>query len=92
MKKNKKIILAFGIALMVFVNLKYDNTHINISSHKFTNVKALTKANAESGGLLLECYKTISSRGEGNLTHVTYCQDCDARLAKTWSGKNGCRK
>ena len=52
------------------------------------NIEALTAS--EAGKEPTQCYDTISSKGEGNMTHITFCGDCLPKLCKTWSDINGC--
>ena len=88
MKKKIKLVIKIAIALLVLglVNLNFSIIkNDNTSSLMLENIEALA-----SGGIILECYKTISTVGDGNLTHVTYCTDCDAHLARSWSSKGYC--
>ena len=91
MNKKIKLVIVVAIALLGFANLNSSNISNTTSSIELTNILALASANAEGGLQLLSCYKQISSGGSGNLTHVTYCQDCDARLARSWSSKYSCQ-
>lgn len=78
-------VLAFGI--IVFIKVQ-NSASISMSDVALANIEAL--ASVESGSTL-KCYKTVSTNGSGQLTHVTYCGDCKAVKANAWSNEWQCR-
>lgn len=78
-------VLAFGI--IVFIKVQ-NSASISMSDVALANIEAL--ASGESGSTL-KCYKTVSTNGSGQLTHVTYCGDCKAVKANAWSNEWQCR-
>ena len=88
MKKKIKLVIIIAVTIMGFINFNLRNTkYNNVSSIKLANIEVLSIALAEED---LLCYQTISSMGDGNLTHITYCQDCLPHLARYWSDQNYC--
>lgn len=89
MNKKIKLVIIIFIAVLGFVNINFNNIkNNNVSSLTLANIEVL--ADSEGPGILISCYNTMSSSGEGNLTHVTYCPDCSPHLAKTWKDSSGC--
>ena len=87
---KRKILI--GIAIMAITgvtvwNLNFVSKMRKMPDFSTANIEALA---SEGGGQLLQCWQTISSYGDGNQTHVTYCPGCAASLARSWSSTNGC--
>lgn len=86
----KKAVFVIGIlALGIVVFIKAQTAKVAISDIALANIEAL--ANGESGGTTLKCYKTVSTNGSGQLTHVTYCGECKAVKANAWSNQWQCK-
>ena len=87
-KKFFKLTLAAAFAVAVgygvYANQVENETMTDIM---LENVEAL--ASGESGQRL-DCWETVSSTGNILSTHVTYCGNCQAVLAKSWSRKSIC--
>ena len=90
MKKIIKLVIITTVVILCFINININNTKDGISSIKLANIEAL--ASGESSGEWITCYRTISCAGSGNSTHVTYCGDCSAHIARGWSNSDFCRK
>ena len=79
------VIAIVSMATFTYYNLKPYTLQYNMIA---ANVEAL--AATEDTSSMLSCWSSVSSAGNGNLTHVTYCGDCQATLCRGWSGANGC--
>ena len=91
----KKIIFALMLICVTSIitfNLSLTSSNEDISLICLANIEAL--AQHESGlGIITptrSCYRTISTKGDGNLTHQTFCGSCDAQLCRTWSNPYDC--
>ena len=90
-KKLMKFI--YGFVVLVIAAIIAWNVHVSskgygLSDMSLANVEALARSEDMHA---MQCWTTISIKGEGNLTHVTYCASCEAEEARSWSGSNGCR-
>lgn len=83
----KKIFITLFIASVIVMLIKVQSSpkHTDIV---LANIEAL--ASGEGSGTTLTCYKTISTAGSSQMTHVTYCGDCKAAKANAWSNKWQC--
>ncbi len=91
MKKKIKLVIIIAIGVLGFVNLSFISIKNNkISSHELANIEALVST-LEAGRI--RCWHTISSELPGKLTHVTWCGDCTAHLARNWDHESpfGCK-
>jgi len=85
-KKFFSIIVAGTFAGSIALNTSLHGG--SLSDMNLANIEALS--NTEGGGKQLACYQTVSSNGIGNLTHQTYCADCEATLCRSWSNNSFC--
>ena len=76
------------IVVVTLINVNFNSNKYGLSDVSLANVEALAK---NESGDNLACWKTITSKGEGNLTHVTYCPSCSAEPARGWSNGDGCK-
>lgn len=90
---KKKLLFILFVVTIVSMSV-FTSYSLQTNNYKYTlvvaNIEALT---ASEDPLLTElfCYRTVSSKGNGNSTHVTYCGDCEATLCKSWSDQYICR-
>ena len=88
----KKILLPIVIVSMmaiaaIFTSISYDSK--DRESILMKNVEAL--ADGEAVEDVLGCYSTMSSEGEGNLSHYTFCGSCTPVLCRTMSDYGICK-
>lgn len=94
---KKKI--AFSIAVLSIFIVSYASLDLNVYRRnqgtsyydlKLKNIEVL--AFGEDTGYLnrLSCYRTMSSSGSGNMTHITYCGSCEPRLCRAWFDSSSC--
>jgi hypothetical protein len=79
-------IATFAVVLVFSASISFRGS--SISNLSIANIEALS--GSESGGVTLACYDTISSIGNGNQTHKTYCGDCKATLCRAWNTGSFC--
>jgi hypothetical protein len=78
------------INVIIFVNFDMDERKGRKYSFTLANIEAL--ANESSDSNWISCYETISSEGTNYQTHITYCGECTAKLARSWSQLDSCKK
>lgn len=78
--------------MIVLLSATWLNTNIKteaVNAVVLSNIEAL--ASNESGpGTIYDCYSSISSDGNGTMTHVTYCGTCEPILCRSWGTSNHC--
>jgi hypothetical protein len=89
-KRISSITVAVAVAVVAAWGFNQSTNEVGLSAVALSNVEAL--ASAESSGSNLQCWSTVSTSGAGSLTYVTYCGDCSAVIARSWSNSNGCAK
>lgn len=83
------------LTFMLFVTLLFFIGYSNNAKPEPTsdlilqNIEAL--ASGETSGKPLKCWRNISDDSASPQTHVTYCGNCDAILARTWSRESQCQ-
>lgn len=86
-------ILGYLVALTIAVVAAF-NVNI-VPNKKFSNISLANIeaiASGEGGAVTIDCWSTVSDIGPNAQTHVTYCGDCTAVLARGWSNKSTCTK
>lgn len=85
-----KKLLVFILFIMLVFSIGYSNSAKNEIKNDLVlqNIEAL--ASGETSGTPLKCWKNISDAGPNTQTHVTYCGDCSATLARSWSTEGQC--
>jgi hypothetical protein len=87
MRKKLKIMTILAIAIISFLNFNFEsNQNTKKSTFIFKNSEALAVIAEQPKA----CWKEISSMGEGNLTHQTFCTDCTAHLCRIWKNEDFC--
>lgn len=79
------------IVISAFCITQYDNSSKKVMDITIENIEALAQS---EGGTRpnLKCWKTISENGSNALTHVAYCGDCTAKVARGWWEESTCYK
>jgi len=89
--KKKSLIWIFGALLIAAaatnasMNLLGNSAEIEVN---IANIEALASGEYSPE---LSCWQTVSTLGDTNLTHVTFCGSCGPVLCRTWSSPGICK-
>lgn len=85
----KRLVLAILIVSVALVKIISNQNDFETSDLILANIEAL--ASGESApGTKLDCWDTVSNKGNVLQTHVTYCGTCGPTLARSWSSQSMC--
>ena len=95
MKKKFLISIAAGAVMpIVAVNVNVITKNNNLSDVSLVNIEALATEGGGSGRSI-NCWQEISSSQRNamstELTHKTYCGDCQPTLCRSWYTQSQCQ-
>lgn len=85
----KKLIFLFLIVSVALVKIISNKSSYETSDLMLANIEALASGESNTG-TKLDCWDSVSNKGNVLQTHVTYCGDCNAVLARSWSSQSMC--